>query len=176
MISVDKHEMSFFIKRLLCNNIKWQEKSQNKDLLMDRFPEDVHDIKYFPSCLQFNQYSIFCLCHVIKCCLAMLQKMVALILSMKTDDMLELLLQREQLDQNIIILGLMIYFRDQCVNSILRELKAFHGLMSQINLLYQRFFGADIMHRNNVMQTSPQPSYNTFFMKVKFRLESFEKS
>lgn len=42
MILTDKHEMSFFIKWLLFNNRKWQEKSKNKDLLMDRFPEDVY--------------------------------------------------------------------------------------------------------------------------------------
>lgn len=42
MILTDKHEMPFFIKWLLFNNRKWQEKSKNKDLLMDRFPEDVY--------------------------------------------------------------------------------------------------------------------------------------
>lgn len=44
--------------------------------------------------------------------------------------------------------------------------------------LCQRFlFSTDLMHRNNVTQTSSYPSHTMlFFMKVEFRLEIFEKS
>lgn len=144
---------------------------------MDRFPEDVyHQVPTSP--YFYFQLAQHILCHVIKCCLATLQKMVALILTMKTDDILEFLLQKEQLDQNIIMLGLMVYCRGQCfLNFTPKDLGSISWpdesdlrIMLEISFQYS-------MHRNNVMQTLSYPSYSVlFFMKVKFRLESFEKS